>query len=1245
MSDIVASLSLATSKLTKHIANSLSTLLQVSLKLNKTDEDATSAQNLIRDIAHATNTMVLSIPCEDEGKTENGLIFDFLHTTALQTRENVLSCLVNAQKAVYAHVEPVNRKHLLDSSVAVISSCSHMYNISSLLCAQNRAFAEGMLSILHELHSTIQETDELIGRIVNVGGTFHVLQYRRNLQSRSKFLENVFVNSPVFQDSESLTPSEISTSMEKFSIRVSTFVKEIDSKMEKSPSFATALAEQTLEHIRHECFLLATKFLQSSHLYVKLDVAWILETLELEKDSLHEIESSLLAISKPKSVTIKGPELLEKSNGDRRKRGSSQKLKHDSDEILPEPASTPLASASKVFKLKKKIQSKDTPREAVQRVQSFFSSPKESSSAVKKKSSTEKELKRTNSRGGGATEVGSIVKRAETEIANPPVCLIATRQRSKTPPIRMPSYDSTQEAIITALELASLPRDDNYRPSDDSKSGGQPRFQYKKRKNKAKKKWSERDSSGKTDEVSTDSSVLDLLESQPVDIKLAEKAIEILEKQLPWFSATWKRQTPAVCSETLIALAVAFREEIPDLHNSLSQRSTPNPTPRSGWNSRTTTPRTARAKAGLLSREKELAVNVEVEKQLETLVNRLPASTESDFGKSTENLLETLEIPRLRVVTKALTEAARSFLVAIYTGIDGIGNEAQKSYPEEVVKASGQYHHQLLRIARICSDRKYASLLTCIEQPSLRERVTTAPTIGSVLPNPIDDGDMRNFQYESILESARRNIKDEGDRFHAINAQLISAIVSIPISADSIENNLVLELSTEILTILDTMKNVLNWTATFSYLYSLKDMVRHAQEDSVSPTSSADAINIWKSGETLPESEIGDLNMLFRQLTSSTGHDMEFTRAFLATYNSFTSPRLFFSKLVERYDMPSSMDSVSANALVLRVCVVLKNWILNQFDDFDELLIHDIFQFIDITLKKDKRITFSEQLHTILAEKAEGRYKKQTPLLESPSSLDKTVQLSPTCHMKEVLNNSPENIAAVFCKYDYEIFSKINFNELLNQAWTKKNKLYFSPNVLKLIGRVNQLSYWVASLILWQPGVVERTQLMSKIILIGKALRERNNFNSLMGILGGLNMACISRLKLTKMGLTPEIEKVFTELQNVMDPIKAWKNYRTAVRSVVPPCIPYLGVYLMDLTFIHDGNQDYLNGRINFQKHRLTFKALQHMEMYQTTAYPSNEDGEDLSNFLVHLPFLDEEQLWKLSQSRESRSVLAQLVG
>lgn len=49
-------------------------------------------------------------------------------------------------------------------------------------------------------------------------------------------------------------------------------------------------------------------------------------------------------------------------------------------------------------------------------------------------------------------------------------------------------------------------------------------------------------------------------------------------------------------------------------------------------------------------------------------------------------------------------------------------------------------------------------------------------------------------------------------------------------------------------------------------------------------------------------------------------------------------------------------------------------------------------------------------------------------------------------------------------------------SELLNQAWNKDKLKYRAPNVIALLTRLNHLSYWIPSLVLWQEKQADRAR-------------------------------------------------------------------------------------------------------------------------------------------------------------------------
>ena len=98
-----------------------------------------------------------------------------------------------------------------------------------------------------------------------------------------------------------------------------------------------------------------------------------------------------------------------------------------------------------------------------------------------------------------------------------------------------------------------------------------------------------------------------------------------------------------------------------------------------------------------------------------------------------------------------------------------------------------------------------------------------------------------------------------------------------------------------------------------------------------------------------------------------------------------------------------------------------------------------------------------------------------------------------------------------------------------------------------------------------------------------------------------------------------------------------FKNFRAYLHNVDPPCIPYLGVYLTDLTFIEDGNPDNLpDGLVNFVKRQKVSQVIAEIQQYQNTPY-CLEEVVFIKEWLYKCRGLSEDECYKLSKQREGR--------
>jgi len=165
-----------------------------------------------------------------------------------------------------------------------------------------------------------------------------------------------------------------------------------------------------------------------------------------------------------------------------------------------------------------------------------------------------------------------------------------------------------------------------------------------------------------------------------------------------------------------------------------------------------------------------------------------------------------------------------------------------------------------------------------------------------------------------------------------------------------------------------------------------------------------------------------------------------------------------------------------------------------------------------------------------------------------------------------VLDLTDEEIARQLTLIDYDIYAGIQVQELLQTAWNSDKLRHRSPHVCGLLNRLNKLAFFVPSLILWLDSKSLRAKMIEKFIRIAQLLRDMNNFNTLMGIVSGLNVSSVTRLRFTMAEVDQKLVAQFKRLEATMDPSSSFKNYRRAVRSAPMPALPYLYGSLARLT-------------------------------------------------------------------------------
>lgn len=162
---------------------------------------------------------------------------------------------------------------------------------------------------------------------------------------------------------------------------------------------------------------------------------------------------------------------------------------------------------------------------------------------------------------------------------------------------------------------------------------------------------------------------------------------------------------------------------------------------------------------------------------------------------------------------------------------------------------------------------------------------------------------------------------------------------------------------------------------------------------------------------------------------------------------------------------------------------------------------------------------------------------------------------------------SPDSFAKQITIIELSLFKAIKREEFSSLKWNGKEKHIHAPNIVASTRWFNQLNFWVQKEILKLSVVSKRTDVLAFFIRIAKKLVDHNNLYSAMSIVSALQVECIYRLRDTWGGLSNKDRTAYRNLEELFSQEDNCYRQREHMKSISLPGIPYLGLYLSDLTY------------------------------------------------------------------------------
>jgi len=214
-----------------------------------------------------------------------------------------------------------------------------------------------------------------------------------------------------------------------------------------------------------------------------------------------------------------------------------------------------------------------------------------------------------------------------------------------------------------------------------------------------------------------------------------------------------------------------------------------------------------------------------------------------------------------------------------------------------------------------------------------------------------------------------------------------------------------------------------------------------------------------------------------------------------------------------------------------------------------------------------------------------------------------------------------------------------------------RKKICFDPKLTicleSYIQWFNRLTYFVTT------EIVKHTQRRSRVRLINYFIDAAyqcfryHNFNSMIAILGGLNMKPVRRLKKTWEKISME---KFVQLEQFIDVSKNFSTYRLILRTSIDEAekcqwnseslvVPFLSLVLQDVYFIKTHSQDLTTaGGINLKKYNALAKFITEEFVCCQQSQCSFERNDVIINYILTCPTFNEEALMLASFECESPS-------
>jgi len=416
-------------------------------------------------------------------------------------------------------------------------------------------------------------------------------------------------------------------------------------------------------------------------------------------------------------------------------------------------------------------------------------------------------------------------------------------------------------------------------------------------------------------------------------------------------------------------------------------------------------------------------------------------------------------------------------------------------------------------------------------------------------------------------------------------------------------------------------------------------MVLYTHTHNYSPS----ILQINKDPDGVARVMAGTTEALIEVLTHHLGRDSDFELAFIMSSDGFLTPRELFERIIQRWET----NSVAVKENIIDFFKVLLNKRIDILAD-DDRLKEDFMEWVehmDPTGLDEMKAKGFKLFVTAQLEGKRSQYKKDIEQMLQAEYLEGAPE--PLGHLDifsgkdlDIFEFHPAELARQITLLEGQLMKKIKPHEWLQQGWMKGK----SVNIINFINRFNLMSNWVSTVLIVGDTKELRAAVITRFVHVALECVGLNNYNAVLEIITGITSVACSRMIQTWQLVDAATLRHLERLKELVSVANKFKALREAQEGIEGPCVPYLGVYLGDLTMIEDGNRDITpEGLINFDKYIMVAQIILRSEEFKNKLRYKLYPVQGIQQWFEHLVVLEEDEIFEESLIRETREENLQL--